>query len=59
MTTALDDIDSHSRMDEILAGMQGIGITNGDRILPKSGHMDAFHLVSALCGPCFPTRFCL
>lgn len=59
MTTALEDIGSHPRIDEILAGMQEMRITNLDRILPKSGHMDAFHLVSAISRPCFPTYYCL
>ena len=50
-TPDLDDIGSHSRIIEILAGMQEMGITNGKRVLPKSGHMDAFYLVSATSGP--------
>ena len=50
-TPDLDDIGSHSRIIEVLAGMQEMGITNGKRVLPESGHMDAFHLVSATSGP--------
>ena len=52
---ALGDIGNHSRVDEILARMQEMGITNRDAILPTSGHMDAFHLVSTISRPRFPT----
>ena len=56
-TPDLDDIGSQSRIIEILAGMLAMGITNRDGVLPESGHMDAFHLVSAISGPYFPARY--
>ena len=48
MTPDLDDIGSHSRIIEILAGLQGMGITDKGWILPGSDRMDALHVVSAI-----------